>query len=64
MYPRDLFNRALTAASVAQANGFNETSLAFQELALSIYYRMSSAERRLVPDGTQLDDQRVLEQKF
>ena len=51
MLARDLFARATTAASIALASGFEETSLAFQELALAIYGEMSSEERRSMIDG-------------
>ena len=51
MQPRDLFNKAVTAALVAEASGFEKTALAFNELALGIYNHMDSAERNMVPDG-------------
>lgn len=51
MQPQEMFNRAVTAASVAEASGFEKTALAFLELALGIYGRIDSPERRMFPDG-------------
>ncbi len=37
MHPREMFNRAMVAATVAEAEGFMATSKAFLDMAFAIY---------------------------
>lgn len=50
MQAKELFNKALVAASVAEAEGYVATSIAFREMAAALFAEMQRA-RDLGGDG-------------
>jgi hypothetical protein len=52
MHPKDLINRALIAASVAESDGYTATSVAFRELAEGLIWDLMCEANVNKPETT------------